>query len=210
MVFFRKLRASGLLTESKKVVRNFIIHQGVESNEATEVANYLVSSIYDAIPNTINNKVIGVTTIIFLALEYGLDNFEASDMYNDMLLKSFMSIALDNEEFNENEYSILNNMYLKLSEDHVNIGGLAGLYKIAANHDEKKLSFDDWYSKVKNMASSIEGSAVVELDGLNVLDLLDDAPARNAYSDGLSIEEYAQILAENFVMPESTFGSAKK
>lgn len=202
MALFKKFKVKKTLSESKKIVSNLIINQGIEPSKATGIANFLVSSVYDAIPSTIDNSTISITTITFLALEYGLDNLAASDIYPEILQGLFMSIALENEEFNESEYSILNNMYLKLSEDNVNIGGLAGLYQIAVNHKKGRLDFDDWYSKVKNIAASIEGSSVVELNGLNVLDLVNDEPARNAYSDGLSIEKYAQMLAENFVMPK--------
>ena len=196
---FFNFKAKKMLSESKRVVSNLLQNKGFSSSKSDEAANFLVSSVYDAIPSTIENRTIGTTTVIFLALEYGLDSFESEEIYFDLINGLFMYIALENEELNENEYMILNNLYMKLSEDHVNIGGLKGLYKIAKK--KSRLNFDDWYSKVKSLALRIDGTSVVEVNGLNILDLLDDSPARQAYDDGLECDEYARILAENFEMP---------
>lgn len=196
---FFNFKAKKMLSESKRVVSNLLQNKGFSSSKSDEAANFLVSSVYDAIPSTIENHTIGTTTVIFLALEYGLDSFESEEIYFDLINGQFMYIALENEELNENEYMILNNLYMKLSEDHVNIGGLKGLYKIAKK--KSRLNFDDWYSKVKSLALRIDGTSVVEVNGLNILDLLDDSPARQAYDDGLECDEYARILAENFEMP---------
>lgn len=63
--------------------------------------------------------------------------------------------------------------------------------EVLTNND---LNFNDWYTEIKRLSLTIKNTNIVEVDGVNISDLFDDEPARNAYKNIITCKQYAIIL----------------
>ena len=198
---YKKSRAVAVVKDLLEVQS----HAGLLTEDSTEFANLLVTSVWDNMPDVFGGK-FGQRphkiSVAAFALANGLRRLPAENEN-----KAAIAISLGNVL---SELQTNGNSYPLNSLDHELLGTAAEVFMEAgsellgndtssdSNGAETLPNFEDWYEEFKTEAGRINPILTTSESGDNLIDFMDHGPLENAYSDGMDPKVIAKHFAQSF------------